>query len=194
MKDEREILTRVIEECNDMLERLDDDEVYYETVDLVCEFKAALDKKDRSIHGTPADIDTYFSKGAQELMGRGEGCAFFVGQRDMIYAMDWEGNESHIFVERGQKIEAQDMGAFTFESFPCLSKGLYALLDDDYGWRINALYGYDYFLCGKDIVLRGSKKVCDDVLEIIQSLGVNVEARPLDKAWVIYEPNVQLLP
>lgn len=186
---EKAVLERTIAECNEMLLHLDDDPAMnFEVVDLAHEFRMALEKKDRSLNGTVADIGTYFSEGAQELMGRGEACKFYIGERNIIYALEWEGNERCMFVTPGSKIEAQDMERFTFESFPGLSKGLYALLDNDNEWRISALYGFDYFLCGKDIVLRGTKRICDEVVEIIRNLGVQVETRPLDKAWLIFEP------
>jgi len=185
--DERKVLERVIAECNELLKHADEDNRFvYETVDLVSEFKMVLDKKDRSLDGVEADIDTYFTKGAQELMGRGEDCHFYVDGR-IVYALDWEGNQGRKGVAPGKKIEAQDMDRFIFMSFPCLSEGLLKLVDGEDGWSLSCLYGYDYFHCGSDLVLRGTPKVCEHALEVLREHGLNVDARPLDRAWLIFE-------
>lgn len=186
MIDARTVLERVIAECNELLKDVDNEENNYENVDLVSEFERVLDKKDRSFDGVEADLETYFTKGAQELMGRGEACKFYVdGNR--IYALDWEGNEGCKYLAPGQKVEAQDMDRFTFMSFQCLSEGLMELADTDCGWSLSCLYGYDYFQCGRDLVLRGTEKVCEHALEVLREQGLNVEAKPLDKAWLIFE-------
>jgi len=180
-------LNRVIEECR---RRLADPDAYdYEVVDLESEFRRALEKKGRELDGTRAVPEQIFSPGARFLLGRGEAVNYYLGERGILYAMDFEGNESHLFTEPGRKIEAQQMDKMLFLSYPTLTDGLNRLLDPND--KIPELYGFDYFLCGRDILLRGTEAIRNQIVDIIRSLGVEVSTLHLDDAWLIYEPTLE---
>lgn len=177
-------LVKVIEECKKRLANLD--EYDYEIVDLESEFRFALEKKEREKNGRIADVQTYFSPGARFIMGRGEYLRFVIGERNILYAMDPDGNEVLTFTSPGCKIEAQQMRNLIRQPFPTLTPGLARLMDEND--TIPSIYGYDYFLCGRDIVLCSPETICKQVLDIIRCQGIDVDALPLDKAWLIYEP------